>query len=57
MAEIRVRPKPRSLAWLWVLVALLVLALVAWYAVSHGVVRVRGGGAGAADSLTLTPHA
>lgn len=56
MAEIRVRPKPRSLAWLWALVALLVVALLAWYAVSHGLVRVRSGGAAPADSVSLAPR-
>ena len=45
MAEIRVRPKPRSLAWLWALAAVLVIALAGWYAVTHGLVRVRSGAA------------
>ena len=31
MAEIRVEPKRRSLAWLWILLALAVVAAVAWY--------------------------
>ena len=31
MAEIRVEPKRRSLAWLWVLLLLIVAAAVAWY--------------------------
>ena len=31
MAEIRVDPKRRSLAWLWVLLLLIVAAGVAWY--------------------------
>jgi len=31
MAEIRVEPKRRSLAWLWVLLLLIVAAGVAWY--------------------------
>ena len=31
MAEIRVEPKRRSLAWLWVLLLLAVAAGVAWY--------------------------
>ncbi len=36
MAEIRVEPKRRSLAWLWILLALAVVALVAWYLISQG---------------------
>ena len=40
MAEIRVRPKRRSLAWLWVLLTLVVLALVAWYLVNAGIIHV-----------------
>jgi hypothetical protein len=31
MAEIRVEPKKRSLAWLWVLLLLAVVAAVVWY--------------------------
>jgi hypothetical protein len=31
MAEIRVEPKRRSLAWLWVVVLLLIAAAVAWW--------------------------
>ena len=31
MAEIRVEPKRRSLAWLWILLLLAVAAGVAWY--------------------------
>ena len=31
MAEIRVEPKKRSLAWLWVLLLLAVIAAVVWY--------------------------
>jgi hypothetical protein len=31
MAEIRVEPKRRSLAWLWILLLLIVAAAVAWY--------------------------
>ena len=56
MAEIRVRPKPRSLAWLWTLIALLLLALAAWYALTHGIVRVRSGSSGAADSMLPAPR-
>lgn len=40
MAEIRVEPKRRSLAWLWLLLALAVIGLVAWYLVNQGAVRV-----------------
>jgi len=31
MAEIRVEPKKRSLAWLWVILLLVIAAAVAWY--------------------------
>ncbi len=31
MAEIRVEPKRRSLAWLWVLLLLVIAAAVAWW--------------------------
>ena len=34
MAEIRVEPKRRSMAWLWVLILLAVAAAVAWYFMS-----------------------
>ncbi|HZF66710.1 MAG TPA: hypothetical protein VEZ47_01595 [Gemmatirosa sp.] len=37
MAEIRVEPKRRSLAWLWTLLALALVALVAWYLMNGGV--------------------
>jgi hypothetical protein len=40
MAEIRVEPKKRSLAWLWALLALAVIALVAWYLNNDGVDQV-----------------
>lgn len=40
MAEIRVEPQRRSLAWLWVLLALAVVAAVAWYLMTGGVRRV-----------------
>lgn|GEM_PF-2350235 len=45
MAQIRVEPKRRSLAWLWILLALAVVALVAWYLYSQGAVRVETTGA------------
>ena len=37
MAEIRVEPKRRSLAWLWILLALALVAAVAWYLMNGGV--------------------
>ena len=37
MAEIRVEPKRRSLAWLWALLALAIVAAVAWYLMNGGV--------------------
>ena len=40
MAEIRVEPKRRSLAWLWVLLALALAALVFWYLNNDGVNQV-----------------
>ncbi len=56
MAEIRVRPQRRSLVWLWILLTVAVLALIAWYLVSSGTIRVRsgdapGGASGAAAAL------
>jgi hypothetical protein len=40
MAEIRVEPKRRSMAWLWVLLALAVVALAWWYLNNDGVNQV-----------------
>ncbi len=40
MAEIRVEPKRRSLAWLWALLALALIALVFWYLNNDGVNQV-----------------
>ena len=40
MAEIRVEPKRRSMAWLWVLLALAVAAAVFWYLNNDGVNQV-----------------
>jgi hypothetical protein len=40
MAEIRVEPKRRSLAWLWALLALALVALVFWYLNNDGVNQV-----------------
>lgn len=31
MAEIRVEPKRGGLGWVWLIIALIVLALLAWY--------------------------
>lgn len=36
MAEIRVEKEKRSLAWLWALLALLILALAAWWFFTQG---------------------
>jgi hypothetical protein len=45
VAEIRVQPKRRSLAWLWILLAVAAVALVAWYLVNQGAVSVQSTGA------------
>ncbi len=57
MAEIRVEPKRRSLAWLWILLALAVVALVAWYLTSQGGVTVRSSTAAGAPALGPAAHA
>jgi hypothetical protein len=71
MAEIRVEPKRRSLAWLWVLIALALVALVFWYLNNDGVNQVDASPAttppattaptslapAAAPTLLLTPTA
>lgn len=31
MAEIRVEPRRRSLAWLWILIAIVIIAALAYY--------------------------
>ena len=54
MAEIRVQPKPRSLAWLWALLALAVVALVAWFLMRQGLVQVRSTDAPAATGTAPT---
>jgi hypothetical protein len=36
MAEIRVEPKRRSMAWLWILVLIAIAAGVAWYFMNDG---------------------
>jgi hypothetical protein len=43
MAEIRVEPRKRSLAWLWVILLLAVAAGVAWYFMSSSRADVRTG--------------
>lgn len=40
MAEIRVEPKRRSMAWVWVLLALAIAAAVFWYLNNDGVNQV-----------------
>lgn len=40
MAEIRVEPKRRSMAWVWVLLALAVAGAVFWYLNNDGVNQV-----------------
>jgi predicted anti-sigma-YlaC factor YlaD len=62
VAEIRIEPKRRSLAWLWILLVLAVVALVAWYLVSQGAVRVQDTtttptGALPAPALSAPAHA
>ena len=36
MAEIRVEPKRRSMAWLWILLLVAIAAAVAWYFMNNG---------------------
>ena len=50
MAEIRVEPKKRSLAWLWILLLLIVAAAVAWYFMNNS----RAGGANVGADSTRT---
>jgi hypothetical protein len=45
VAEIRIEPKRRSLAWLWILLVVALIALAAWYFMSQGAVRVDTTGA------------
>lgn len=42
MAEIRVEPRKRSLAWLWILLVLVILAAAAWYFLYGGRERLNG---------------
>jgi hypothetical protein len=35
MAEIRVEPRRRSLAWVWILIALVIIAGIVYYIISH----------------------
>jgi TRAP-type C4-dicarboxylate transport system permease small subunit len=51
VAEIRVEPKRRSLAWLWILLVLALVAVVGWYLYSQGAVRVQSTSALPAGSL------
>jgi hypothetical protein len=37
MAEIRVEPKRRSMAWLWIVLALVVLAAAGWFVMNGGI--------------------
>jgi uncharacterized membrane protein len=43
MAEIRVEPRKRSLAWVWVILLLIIAAGVAWYFMSSSRADVRTG--------------
>jgi hypothetical protein len=52
MAEIRVEPKRRSLAWVWVLLALAVAAAVFWYLNNDGVNQVE-----TTPATSALPHA
>ena len=44
MAEIRVEPRRRSLAWLWILIVLIVIAAVCWYLYRHAYFGTRADG-------------
>jgi hypothetical protein len=57
MAEIRVEPKRRSMAWLWVLLALALAALVFWYLNNDGVNQVETAPATSALPSSATPVA
>ena len=48
MAEIRVEPKKRSLAWLWILLLIAIAAAVAWYFMNNGRIEMRTGAGGPA---------
>lgn len=52
MAEIRVEPKRRSMAWVWVLLALAVAAAVFWYLNNDGVNQVE-----TTPATSALPHA
>ena len=52
MAEIRVEPKRRSMAWVWVLLAVLVAGAVFWYLNNDGVNQV-----GTTPATSALPHA
>jgi hypothetical protein len=55
MAEIRVEPKRRSLAWLWALLALALIALVFWYLNNDGVNQVDTAPATTTAPTSLAP--
>lgn len=55
MAEIRVEPKRRSMAWLWVVLALAVAALVFWYLNNDGVNQVETAPATSAVPTAASP--
>lgn len=57
MAEIRVEPKRRSMAWVWVLLALAVAAAVFWYLNNDGVNQVETTPATSALPQQLRPQA
>ena len=42
MAEIRVEPRKRSLAWLWILLLLILVAAAAWYFLYGGREQLSG---------------
>ncbi|HEU4565696.1 MAG TPA: hypothetical protein VFS05_13640 [Gemmatimonadaceae bacterium] len=55
MAEIRVEPKRGGLGWLWIVIALIIIALVAWYFLSsrHTTATTTGMAAGQAHVVAL----
>lgn len=57
MAEIRVRPKRRSLAWLWVLLLVLIVAAVGWFLYMNNVIVFRARQTGAVSAPTTVPTA
>ena len=55
MAEIRVEPKRRSMAWLWVLLALAALAALFWWFNNNGVNEVDTAPATTTAPTSLAP--